>query len=251
MQSVQSDIITQIREVLPTTGFIAGLDDATLFKLFVKLRNNHSGRACARWLAECGAFANEDSANSAVKKFRKRISHLLVSASGTPAPQSVGPAPTKRYVENLRRSGDLDQLTQLRDASRRALAQMLAGERESGLTDREIAKRQSSLASLEKAVAAVEAHTIKHPTAEMEPSPDDKKRVGLLFRRHVFSARAYETANNVLEAFERVDERLQEMDAETLVGFGKILCNFAAAYTKHLDEKYDLPDKPSETTEPG
>jgi len=151
--------------------WISGLDDSTLWRIFLLLKAGHSHRSVARELRAAGSVeASEASIAAGVNKFAKRIADLLTrAAKDKPTrpgeagfPESNGKVRADRedaaQVVSVDNGDDLfTKLERIEDDFTDRIQAMLAAERESGIANPHFARELKALTDFVKARAKLEA----------------------------------------------------------------------------------------------
>ena len=156
---MQKYLVEKLRELSKVKGkmqpWTAQLTDQQLWELFLRLRNGESAKSIARYVQTWGMLpeSTTHSLSQGVLKFKKRISHLLLTPPLQDADLSADD------TEPLDTLEEIERITRLQ-ADR--INKMMAEERETGVRYSNLSKELQSLSALTKSLIKAKDFSMRH-----------------------------------------------------------------------------------------
>ncbi len=179
----KEQILKAMRDAMPTRGSkneLSNLNDEQLWQLFLKWRAGEPTASIAKWCHDnLNSARSADSWNTSLKRFRKRIGHILVAlplASHSSPASSGGKVLPFSRVQDYAPTTDLARLdVQITDYH--VLINRLTREaNETGIPNKDLSKHQQAMAALLKTKDRLETSARSRPQ-EPEISPERQARL--------------------------------------------------------------------------
>lgn len=205
---MKKHLVSEIRKLSQVKGkmrpWIADLTDEQLYEIFLKLRNGEPAKAIARSVKQSWGVLPQSSIHSisqGLLKFRRRISHLLLSPPVIGIPDEIEP---KDALENME---EISQLQQER------IMAMLREEKELGVRFANIARDIKALTTLRKAIIKEKDFMMMHQGFNPTSQRKLERRKETIDTRFKSLMATGDVGNNFIEA---ADLLLERFEKETL-----------------------------------
>ncbi len=211
-------IVKAMRDAIPSRGSkneLSNLTDEQLWQLFLKWRAGEPTASIAKWCHDnLNSERSADSWNTSLKRFKKRIAHVLVALplAGSSSPTATGgkvlPLPG---VQDYAPTTDLARLEKHISDYHLLINRLTREANETGIVNKDLARHQQAMATLLKTKMKLEESARARPE-EPEISPQRMARLQAKFSKFCDMIDADKMEKAIDEFLIQAEERMLTLE---------------------------------------